>query len=189
MKEVFVYRIDQADIITSVCDNWKSFATDNAWAGECSPENVVGHVLWDFIQDRETRHLYMELFKIVRAGKGAGPIPFRCDSPRERRFLELLLSPLPDGRIEITSTIIRSEPRDHVKLLDNQTPRSGELVKICSMCKKIAVAEDEWVEMEEGLARLKLFEADKMPGLTHGLCLPCYRVALAEHIGSATPTG
>lgn len=180
MKEAFVYRIDKEDIIISVSDNWNSFAGDNDWGGECSPENVVGHPLWDFIQNVETKHLYRELFKKVRAGKHAGPIPFRCDSPRERRFLELFISPLPGGQIEITSTIVRSEFHDKIELLDRKAPRSSELIRICSMCKKIAIAQNEWVELEEGMTRLRVFEADKMPGLTHGLCLACYHVAIAE---------
>lgn len=180
MKEAFVYRIDKEDIIISVSDNWNTFANDNDWGDEGHSGGVVGHLLWDFIQDVETRHLYRELFKRVRAGKRAGPIPFRCDSPQEKRFLELLISPLPDDQIEITSTIVRSEFHDPIELLDRKAPRSSELIRICSMCKRIAISQDEWVELEEGIARLRPFEADKMPGLTHGLCLPCYHVAIAE---------
>lgn len=177
---VLVYRIDRENIITSVNDNWDSFALGNDWAGECRSDKVVGHLLWDFIQGLETRYLYEILFKGVRKGKGVGPISFRCDSPWERRFLELFLSLLPGGRIEITSIIVRSEPRQYVKMLDRNAPRSSSLITICSMCKKIAITRKEWFEVEEGLIRLRLFEADEVPGLSHGLCPTCFQAAMDE---------
>ena len=179
-EDVFVYRVDAEDRLASVSENWVTFAQDNAWAGRCSPDKVLGQVLWTFIQDRETRHLYTEIFKRVRMGKGAGPIPFRCDSPQERRFLQLVILPLEQGHIEITSRIVRREPRERVDLLDTALPRSGKLIRICSMCKKIAVNPDEWVDMEDALARMRLFEADSFPGLTHGLCPVCYRIAMSD---------
>ena len=174
-----VYCIDDSDIILSVSGNWESFARANGWDSGRSPENVVGHLLWDFIQGLETQCLYAEIFRKVRSGKPCGPIPFRCDSPNERRFLELFISPLPDGRIEITSTIIKTEPRDPVRLIDKDIPRSNDLVRICSMCKKIAIAEHNWIDTEAAAIHLRLFEADRMPGLTHALCPSCYEIAIA----------
>jgi hypothetical protein len=179
-EDVFIYRIDNRDIIVSVSRNWESFARANAWGSELSPENVVGHLLWDFIQGAETRHLYKEVFRRARAGRLTGPIPFRCDSPQERRFLKLLLSPLPDCQIEITSTIVRTERRVPIRLLDKDMPRSSDFIRICSMCKKILTSHNKWVEIEDGLVQLKPFEVDEMPRLTHGLCPDCYLVTIAE---------
>ena len=62
-QEVLNYRIDNRDMIVSVSRNWESFARANVWGSRLSPENVVGHLLWDFIQDSETRHLYKEVFR------------------------------------------------------------------------------------------------------------------------------
>jgi len=177
---VSVYCIDDRDVVLGVSGGWGSFARANGWGRGGCPENVVGRVLWDFIQGAETRHLYAELFREVRSGKTCGPIPFRCDSPGERRFLELVMSPLTDRRIEITSTIVRAEPRDNVGLLDIEVPRSNDLVRMCSMCKRIDVARDNWVGTEEGVVKLRLFEANQMPGLTHGVCPSCFQVAMSE---------
>ena len=179
-EDVFIYRIDVRDIIVSVSRNWESFARDNAWGSELSPKNVVGHLLWDFIQDIETRHLYKEVFRRVRAGKPIGPIPFRCDSPQERRFLKLFITLLADGQIEITSTIVRAERRDPIRLLDKDMPRSSDFIRICSMCKKISTSHNKWVEIEEGLAQLRPFEASEMPRLTHGLCPDCYQAIIPD---------
>ena len=54
------------------------------------------------------------------------------------------------------------------------------LIKICSMCKKLEVSEGQWVEIEEGIATLHLFNEGVVPPISHGLCRPCYRLALLE---------
>lgn len=186
-NDVFIYRIDSTDTIVSVSDNWCTFADANAWDSSLRPEDVVGHKLWDFIQDRETRHLYQELFRRVRGGIPSRTIPFRCDSPSERRYLELLIEALPDAQIEITSKILRTEPRSPISLLNPDTSRSTDFVTLCSICKKMKVSPGQWAEIEEGLAYLRLFEADKMPQLTHGLCHSCYQVEMGELNASRTP--
>ncbi len=180
-EEVFIYRIDNSDTIVSVSDNWDSFAFGNAWDNSgCRPEDVVGHKLWDFIEDIETQHLYAEIFQRVRSGRRCGPIPFRCDSPQERRFLELILVLMTDKQIEVTSRILRTESRDPLGLLDRETVRTSRLIRLCSMCKKMETPSKEWAEIEAGLAELRLFEATEMPQITHGLCPHCYNVTMAE---------
>jgi hypothetical protein len=172
----YAYRIDQQDVITGVCCNWRSFAFANDWRHEAGPERIVGDPLWKYIQGKETRHVYSELFSRVRKGLQVKSIPFRCDSPDERRFLQLDLVYLSDGCIEVRSKIIRKEKREHLDLIDINVPRSGErFVTICSMCKKLAVSEDNWLEIEEALAHLRIFEKEEMPGLTHGFCEDCYQ--------------
>ncbi len=178
--DVFVYRIDHTDTIVSISENWSAFAESNAWSGPIGPNEVVGHKLWDFIQDIETSHLYQQLLGRVRAGKLSRSIPFRCDSPSERRYLELSMEALPDDQIQFTSRILRTEHRDAVDLLDTDAPRSADLITLCSMCKKIEIAPGEWADIEEGLPHLKLFESDRMPQLTHGLCGSCYAAAMQE---------
>lgn len=178
-KDVFVYCLDADDTILSVSPNWETFAYTNASGVECSVDHVVGHSIWDFIHDFETRYLYKAVFRRVRSGKPCGPIPFRCDSPGERRFLELSVLPLADDGLEIRSRIKSVEPRDPVKLLDKAAQRSNELLRVCSMCKKLALPTGQWVEVEEGLSRMKLFETEEMPKLTHGVCPACYHDVIA----------
>lgn len=81
---------------------------------------------------------------------------------------------------EIISTLLRSEPRTPVPLLDSSLKRSAELVTICSMCKKIRIRPSTWVEIEKGVVHFNLFEADPIPGLTHGLCETCYDITMRE---------
>lgn len=176
-QQTYIYRIDAEDRIIEVSENWTTFHEGNSPA---PLKDVIGCSVWDFIQDIEIHHLYKEIFQHLRKGKSARPIPFRCDSPDERRWLELRFQVLPNAHIELRSQIVRTEPRPPVKLLMQDTPRSQDFISICSMCKKIKVSENQWVEIEEGVVLLKLFEAESMPQLTHGLCADCYERTVAE---------
>lgn len=90
-KDTYSYRIDKSDIIVGIQDpkQWSSFAETNDWGRSQAPGDVVGHKIWDFILGREIRHLYQEMFRRTRAGVPSRPLPFRYDSPGERRHLEL----------------------------------------------------------------------------------------------------
>jgi hypothetical protein len=173
-KETYIYRINKNDIIVYVSDNWNSFANENFGSHSCNKENVVGFSMWKFIHDLETLHLYKILLRKVRWNRFTARFPFRCDSPGERRFLELLVVPLKDKAIEFRSQLILAERREPIDLLKHDLVRSDEYLRICSLCKKIAVSETEWQEVEIALATLKLFEKDKMPKLTHGICSSCH---------------
>ncbi len=176
----FVYSIDADDTIVEIGRNWGDFAGENGWERGVITERIVGKSLWDFIQGKETRYLYERLLQRVRSGLRSDPVPFRCDSPQMRRFLTLSLTPHPHGKIEITSAIRKEEPRERVRLLEKAVSRSDEMVTLCSMCKKIKIDDDNWVEIEDGLRELRLFESEAMPALTHGVCPVCYRSFMAQ---------
>ena len=104
---------------------------------------------------------------------------FRCDSPEKRRFLDLSIIPLKHNAVEFCSQVVRTESRKPVVLLKNDIERSDEFVRICSRCKKIAVSDTEWTEVESAIIKLNLFEKERMPQLTHRLCQSCYDKAMA----------
>jgi hypothetical protein len=41
------------------------------------------------------------------------------------------------------------------------------------MCKKIAVSENKWEDLEVAVNKMKLFEKKVLPQLTHGICHAC----------------
>ena len=177
-QDALIYRIDRADTIVAVSSNWRSFAADNLWHGVRQADDVIGRPLWDFIQGSDTRLLYQELFRRIRAGRPCQPLSFRCDAPSERRWLELVLDRLPEDGIGFTSQTVRTERRSSLWLLEEGRRRSKNFVTICSLCKRIRVSLEEWADLEEGLLRLRLFESDEMPFVNHGVCPACHRIAL-----------
>ncbi len=178
--DVLVYRIDAADTITWVSDNWSAFALANAWAGRVPPDAVVGRSLWEFIEGQETIQIYRALLQRVRDGRRVRKIPFRCDSPGAKRFCELEMAADPAGDVEITSRTLRTEPRPRIPLLDSATERGPGLIMICSTCKKVNLSGDRWSELDQAVEELDIFDNARMPMLSHGLCPSCYQTFMDE---------
>jgi hypothetical protein len=173
------YRIDRRGLLNFVSDSWTTFALENS-SPDLIAERVVGQALSSFIADPETRHLYQTILDRVRSTEVRVVLTLRCDSPSLRRFLQLVISRLPDGEIQFLSHTLRTEPRESVPLLDPSTTRSNEFLSLCSWCKRIRLPGDRWVEVEEAVTQLGLFHLDVLPKVTHGMCPDCYTKAMGE---------
>ena len=173
------YRVDSENRITSISPEWSEFATENDSPG-LTEGRVLGRSLQEFIAGAEMVHVWEALLETVRAGHRIQAMPYRCDSPECRRFMEMSLIPLPGRAIELQSRVVREEPRPHVALLDPSTPRTDKFVTVCGWCKKVKLEAYEWVEMEEACRRLGLLERRALPGITHGVCLECLGIAAEE---------
>jgi hypothetical protein len=98
-----------------------------------------------------------------------------------RRFMhmEMIHHTGSDG-VCFKSTVERQEPREPVALLDPNSQRSTDVIIVCSWCKNIKIGDDQWVEIEEAVARLGLFNADYLPQLSHGICPACSESVWSE---------
>lgn len=180
LGETYRYTVDKSDIILAVDENWRSFAEENCGGSGCLPETIIGSSLMDHISDWETKDLYETILRKVREQKRRATFPFRCDSPEKRRFLTLVVIPMEEASIAFESTIVNTELRKPVALLNSEIKRSEDLLRICSMCKRIAMSATEWVEVEIAVQRLGLFQKVVMPKFTHGICQSCFDAAMAE---------
>jgi hypothetical protein len=171
-NRIFIWVIDAADNLVCVNDAWLAFARENG-VSQLSREAVLNQPLRGFIADRETWHLTEIIIKNIRAGKSCAPLPFRCDSPHCRRFLEMELALLPQAAVEFRSRILKEEPRSRLDILDPDMDRSEDFLRICSWCKRVHVEGLGWVEAEVAVERLNLFAGARLPRLTHGICEDC----------------
>lgn len=178
-SDTYVYRIDKDNVIEMVSDNWQSFVDENNGAGSCNQKNVIGLSLSDFIYGSETRYLYQIILKRVRDRKQTAKLLFRCDSPDIRRFLQLIIIPLENDAVEFRSHIIRTEKRECVNLLKNDVARSDIFIRMCSVCKKIAISDKEWEDAEKAINTLKIFDNPPFPTITHGICQCCYNTVMS----------
>lgn len=169
--ERFVYCIDAENRLSFVAADWLRFARDNE-AKDLSTENVQGKPLFDFVADPETQHLYKAMIDKVRRTHARVIVPFRCDSPDMRRFMVLHISPLPDDGVRFEGKLVRVERREPVALLDSTTERSEAILVSCSWCKRIQVGK-AWLEVEEAIRRLGLFDQNPLPQISHGICGGC----------------
>ena len=165
------YRIDRYDIIRFVSPSWDHFARKNN-GGDILAAAILGRKIWDFVANVETRHIYQTVVAKLRAGQASARFPFRCDSPDRRRFMQMEMKLADDNGIEFVSEILREETRGPIPLLDQLSPRTGKHLSMCSWCKKIEVA-GAWLEIEDAIIALNLFESTIMPQVSHSICDPC----------------
>ena len=169
------YRIDWDGRIISVNREWTRFAKNNS-APELAEGSVVGTLLQDHIAGDETRHLYALIIEKVHRTNQPAVLPFRCDGPAIKRQMELSILPLLNRETEFRARVIREEETDYLPLLDPAVSRSEEQLLVCGWCRHVCL-DDEWVEVEEAVRRLRLFEAKEMPAITHGICPGCTQKA------------
>ena len=176
-KRVFGYEISESGILISVNPEWLAFASENG-AHELGPDSVLGRPLWKFIAGSEVRHLYHAILNRLKVTAGTLNLPYRCDSPDCRRLLNMQVFYIPARQTyRFESRILSSERRKPISLLEPSQTHGGELLNMCSWCKKIMLDSSNWVEPELAIQSLKLFECSTLPYISHGVCPNC-----KEHI-------
>ncbi|MEM7167483.1 MAG: hypothetical protein AAF581_18635 [Planctomycetota bacterium] len=175
------YSVDRNDCVRSVGAAWFEFACGNK-AQNLTSEAVVGRPLWDFIANDQVRHIYQILLDRVRSLRETLVVPFRCDGPDVRRFMELQLTPVTNEGVRLEARLVREERREFIRLLGADPHRSDEFVTICSWCKKVQ-HDGRWLDLEAAVARQGLFVANELPQLTHGICEQCTQQFKSEFVG------
>ncbi len=165
------YEVDDDLTIVAVDEAWSEFARTNDGI-DLLPPRPLGRSLLSYIPDLPTAHVYERLFERVRQTGQPLAIPFRCDSPTLRRFLELHLEGRSGGGFRLSTVLLRAESRVHVPLLERSRPRGDGLLLMCSWCKRVSIPK-AWVEVEEAVSELRLFEREALPDISHGICPDC----------------
>ena len=165
------YTISDAGCIVAVSDNWDAFAEAND--GErARAEHVLGRPWSDFVSGEEVRYLFRKLLMRAAAAQRPLAVPFRCDGPAVRRPMEMLVLPQPDKSVSIRCTVLDEEPRETLILLKRDAVRDARLLKMCSWCCQVFV-HTQWVEVEEAIRILGLFNHEPLPSISHSICGPC----------------
>lgn len=170
----FIYRIDRDDQIVFANEDWYHFARENG-VNTLNPDTVTGRSLWSFIENIETQHLFQVLLKKIRQTGLSVMFPYRCDSPNCRRYLEMNLIPQANHVLEFRSRILRQEARSPVRLMTEHVERTADKLIMCGWCKKVILPDGCWVEVEEAVSALDLFDAPRLPIISHGMCHECSR--------------
>jgi len=172
MEEI-VYRVDAAGIIVAVNEEWDRFAAEND-APELLGSRVVGRRMSDFISGADTQ-LAFELLKDMATLVRPIIIPFRCDDPGSRRHMEMRVTAAPGDEVEFRTRIVGLEARPTIRLIDRQARRdSARMVALCAWCNR-GKFDGEWMELEELVHKLQLFDSAPVPEISHGMCDGCQR--------------
>lgn len=166
------YAVDADDRVVYVNHDWQTFGRANGAPDSLLGEAVLGRSLWEFIHDAETRHLHTVLLGKVR--RSAAPLfglPFRCDAPHLRRYMRMDLIARGQGEVEYRCSIERVEQRPAIASIT--APDGAEFLRMCSWCKKVHAGSTSWLEIEDAIAALGLFDAAALPAISHTMCDAC----------------
>lgn len=167
------YWLDGEDRIVAVNDAWQAIALAND-GEELAAPGILGGTLWDHISDLTTIELHRQMLAQVRRTSAAIRFEYRCDTPTARRRWAMEIAPDRDQRLRVRTWLIREEARDAVALLDPTVPRDDSQLGVCGWCKRVDLGEERWEEVEVAIAELRLFERDRLPLISHGMCPACF---------------
>lgn len=183
---LYSHRTDAKDLIVSVDQAWVEFAQEN-WRPDFKPEWVLGRSLWDFIHGADTQAVYRLAIARARSQDRGLTLPFRCDSPDLRRFMEMTITSLGDGGLEYGCLLLREEVRAPVPFRPCGPCAPGRVLKACSICLRLErpswtelgyAGSDggaAWQEAERVLPVVAALEEGYFPPLTYGVCPDCRR--------------
>jgi hypothetical protein len=170
-SRTFVHRIDVHGRLISVNPAWLDFAAENGWP--VTMDDVLGQPLMNSITDPNTHYLYGLLMTRLRHGRGPFSFNYRCDAPDCRRLLRMrMFADQGTGEIEFHNDVLRIDRRPSQILLKQPRPQTSESITLCGFCKRVDVG-GAWVEVEEAIMRLRLFDRDPMPATEHRVCPDC----------------
>ncbi|MBM3820010.1 MAG: hypothetical protein FJW14_13470 [Acidimicrobiia bacterium] len=166
------YELDADLRIIWVDARWSEFAIANHAPELASPPWPLGQSALACVADSTSAMLYERLFQRVLRTRTSIALPFRCDAPARRRYLNLVIEPRTPAGLRVETTLTRTEERPAVALLEPNAPRGGDLLRMCGWCKSVDVA-GRWCEVEDAVAEMRMFERGCLPPVTHGICPQC----------------
>jgi len=170
------YRLNRRDLLVFVDEGWARFARE-AGADELLPPGVLNRSIWEFITDPRLRLLQAELLRKARSTRKAIRLPFQCDSPTMRRWMEMDIQSSAGGDVLVTTTLLREEARARMPFLDARPPgmkRPVEDLGMCGWCNAVQLGEGPWQSVED-LLRAKPGWPDEGSNIEvhHRLCASC----------------
>ncbi len=140
------YWLDSKDLIVKVSEEWDAFALENS-SPEMLSNNVLGLSIWNFVTGDQTRLWLNTLFGYERIHGKALMRPYRCDSPNEKRFMEMNVSM--DGKLlGVRHSVIRVEKLSPPLNFEFSSVKRSGYRRRCSICNRTEMGE-KWMEPGE----------------------------------------
>lgn len=170
-------QVDADNRIVWVSPNWEELAEQGQAGQQLAEPKVLNQPLSQFVSDDETWRYYETCLNLCRKKQQVVIRPYRCDSPTHKRFMELQLSPLEKGWVEMKHFLIRSEAFEYaVNIQDvthQQATQSYQFTR-CSLCNRLkAQNQKDWQSPESFGAQF--VEPVKV---IHSICPDCQKTAL-----------
>jgi hypothetical protein len=171
-EDTISYTVDKSGTIIAVNGKWDEFARDNQ-GEKVLASKVIGRKLDQFIQGDDTRMFVRTMIMSAQTLKRPIYRPYRCDSPRLKRFMEMTLIPRDDGSVELLHRELHSELiRQNVPAVIASKSSGGGLLKRCSLCNRVQ-ALGVWSEIDEALESDRLKTVEPLVKVIYGVCPDC----------------
>lgn len=180
------YDIDANDRFARVNTGW-SVEARTSCDERLSDDRVLGQSLWDLVQDRTSREIYERLLQRVRENRVKVDFAFRCDTAVERRLLRMRIEGGEQRSVHFQVRLLQQQLREPLELLRIGRPTSNRSIPVCSWCKRSPIPAGYWVEVEEALQTLGLFDSDPLPSLDHVICPECRKVITESLLNEDRP--
>ncbi len=139
------YWLDIGDVIVDISGGWKAFAEQNN-AQALEARRVIGRNLLSFVHGDVTRMYVRTLIQSARLLRKPLLRPYRCDSPDQRRYMEMRLTLENSGLLRWEHRLKRSEPlARRLEFRAVNQPLRPHCVVRCSMCNRLKSSQD-WAE-------------------------------------------
>lgn len=173
---VFRLRLDASDIIRSYNQPWEQFAIENG--APQMPRRVLGQPIWRFMSGSTVTQVYQQLFSQVRMSGKPVTVPFRCDSPELKRYMEMTIVQENGAGLELVTSLLRTEPQTETIFLDAKASTREQTLGMCAWCKKVRLPSGEWADTEAAVRALGLLNHPEPPGFSHTMCPACLKTYL-----------
>lgn len=138
------YLLNKHDIIINVSGIWDEFAIKNRGVNVCA-NDVCGHSIWLYVTGDVTRMWLNAIFQLARVGGNPIERAYRCDSPNLKRYMQMRLTPHPDGTLLVEHQVLKTEERDEeMNIRYKHSSTLAGTRQRCSVCGRIRLA--DWVE-------------------------------------------
>jgi len=169
-----IYEIDTEDRIVFCNGVWDAFAVENG-GEQLRFEDIKGRVLWDFLDGASTIDVYTRLISHVREGNSV-KFMFRSDSPSIFRLMEMKIALTSKNRVRFSTRIKSTGDRESLSIQTEETSVPDEPpLLVCSWCGRLKIHRQSWQQIDIAVSKIGLFEKEKMPSISHGICERCLK--------------
>lgn len=105
------YVVDAANRVVEVDLDWDEFLLHNGGTAQSARDQVLGRALEGFMAGDSTRMFVRVALDAARLKGLTRVLPYRCDSPTERRHFEMIVSPAGAGHVRVDHRLLRADVR------------------------------------------------------------------------------
>ena len=168
------YRLDRTDRIVEVGGEWDRFAEENG-GSDVVANRIIGTPLFKHVAGEASRNYIWTAVDMVRKLITPRRFAYRCDSPSQKRFMEMVIKPDASGGVLMEHYTVRVEPlRPKARFVAGREGAPALIIR-CSMCNRTR-HQGIWLEPDVAVAE-KALEPDGTHQVAYGVCTQCRQLA------------